>query len=260
VDFFGAFFYYTFRLLERVSAVDKKIHPQYESISIIHRYGVRLAGWGFMLYACTDAFDIGNFQLYHFGLWLMIAMLLCVLAIALLEKNALKNVMLSLGGLVYISISFAAMMNLRAEGIVFFGSDVNFDLGWVIPVILIASIWINDTMAYIVGSLIGKTPFSKISPHKTWEGTLGGALLAIAVITLLGYFVFEIDDYISLIVIAAIAAIAGTTGDIFESKLKRMAQVKDSGNILPGHGGFLDRFDSLIAATPFVWLYTKLFL
>jgi len=140
---------------------------------------------------------------------------------------------------------------------IFKGTFLFMDLGWAIPLTLIASIWINDTMAYIVGSFIGKTPFSKISPKKTWEGTLGGAILAVTTVTLVGYFVFDAKDIISLIVISSVAAIAGTAGDLLESKLKRMAGVKDSGQIMPGHGGFLDRFDSLLLATPFVWLYLQ---
>jgi len=122
-----------------------------------------------------------------------------------------------------------------------------------IPVIIIASIWINDTMAYIVGSLIGKTPLSVISPKKTWEGTIGGIALSILIAWLIAsQFGFNIK---TMIVIAAIASIAGTFGDLLESKLKRMAGVKDSGSLMPGHGGFLDRFDSLLLAIPAVWLY-----
>ena len=132
----------------------------------------------------------------------------------------------------------------------------------IIPCAIIFSIWINDTMAYIVGSLIGKTPFSKISPKKTWEGTIGGAILCIVVIGLLGYFIPVAKDIPvkHWIAIAALCAIFGTIGDLFESKLKRMADVKDSGSFMPGHGGFLDRFDSLLIATPFVWIYVHFFM
>ena len=129
-----------------------------------------------------------------------------------------------------------------------------------LPCAIIFSIWINDTMAYLVGSFIGKTPLSKISPKKTWEGTIGGALLCVVVITLLGYYipVAKIIHWQHWLFIAAICAVFGTAGDLLESKLKRMADVKDSGSFMPGHGGFLDRFDSLLVATPFVWLYIKL--
>ncbi len=131
--------------------------------------------------------------------------------------------------------------------------------GFVIPLVIIASIWINDTMAYIVGSLIGKTPLSPISPKKTWEGTIGGIILSVVVVTLIGVFWMngEPKDFIA---ISLISAIAGTFGDLFESKLKRMAGVKDSGQIMPGHGGFLDRFDSLLVAVPFIWIFCILFM
>ena len=146
------------------------------------------------------------------------------------------------------------MIDLRMKGMWDVGS-YQVDLGWVVPMVLIASIWINDTMAYLVGSMIGRTSLSSISPNKTWEGTLGGALLSILVITVGWYFCVTPTSWKEVAGIALIAAVIGTCGDLLESKLKRMANVKDSGSILPGHGGFLDRFDSLILATPFTWLY-----
>lgn len=132
---------------------------------------------------------------------------------------------------------------------------------YTIPAFIIFSIWINDTMAYIVGSFIGKTPFSKISPKKTWEGTIGGAILCVVVMGLLGYLIpaFKQLALQHWIAIAAICAVFGTLGDLLESKIKRTAGVKDSGTFMPGHGGFLDRFDSLLIAVPFVWVYVQLF-
>jgi len=118
--------------------------------------------------------------------------------------------------------------------------------------------WISDTMAYLIGSWIGKTPLSKISPKKTWEGTISGIVLAILALGVVGYFVSAEWDWeviLQWMGIAAIASITGTFGDLLESKLKRMAGVKDSGNFLPGHGGFLDRFDSLLFAVPFLWVF-----
>lgn len=131
-----------------------------------------------------------------------------------------------------------------------------------IPCGIIFSIWINDTSAYVVGSLIGKTPLSAVSPKKTWEGTLGGILLCCVIISLLGANITyaKVLPWTSWAAIAALCGVFGTFGDLVESKLKRTAGIKDSGNFMPGHGGFLDRFDSLLFAIPFVWVYLKIFL
>lgn len=190
---------------------------------------------------------ISLFTIIHFGCWYEF--------VQLMKKiYGRKYLLYSLFGLIYITMPVLMIMHLRIQdSATMFG-----DWGWIMPAVLIFSLWINDTMAYIVGSFIGKTPLSPISPKKTWEGTIGGIILAVATITLVGYFVIGASNYISLIIISATAAIAGTLGDLLESKLKRMANVKDSGTIMPGHGGFLDRFDSLLVATPFVWLYINL--
>jgi phosphatidate cytidylyltransferase len=113
-------------------------------------------------------------------------------------------------------------------------------------------------MAYITGSIFGKRPLSSISPKKTWEGTISGVILAVLVISYGGQF-FNLSFRL-LILVSFLAAVMGTLGDLFESKLKRLAGVKDSGNMMPGHGGFLDRFDSLLIATPYVWLFVDIFL
>lgn len=172
-----------------------------------------------------------------------------------------NSLYLILGSVLYISIPVCAMLLLRIPDMNF-ESPVPDDQLKILPCGIIFSIWINDTMAYLVGSFIGKTPLSKISPKKTWEGTIGGIVLCILVISLAGYFAklpnpfsgqnFSVRDWI---MISGISAIFGTLGDLLESKLKRMAGVKDSGSLMPGHGGFLDRFDSLLIATPFIFLY-----
>lgn len=238
-----------------------KIYAGYATISSFHKYAVMLAGWGFMLYMANDAYSAGSFKISDAGWLLMVIMLITIpITEILLSKHFdMTNLVLSALGFIYISISWGLMIDLRSEGLLFGTQPFLVDIGWVLPVILIASIWINDTMAYIVGSFIGRTPFSSISPKKTWEGTIGGALLSIAVVTLVCKLIIQ-ADVLPVIIISSIACITGTAGDLLESKLKRMAGVKDSGSIMPGHGGFLDRFDSLMVATVFVWIYVKLFL
>ncbi|MEK0413734.1 MAG: hypothetical protein RL070_1222 [Bacteroidota bacterium] len=165
------------------------------------------------------------------------------------------KVLYNLFGLAYITISFFAITHLAsAHWVAVLGTTQYY----VLPMLVIVSIWINDTMAYIVGSFIGKTPLSVVSPKKTWEGTIGGALLAVVVVVLLGRSLTGLT-YQTLIIVSATSAIMGTIGDLIESKFKRMADVKDSGNIMPGHGGFFDRFDSLLLAGPCVWLLLTLF-
>jgi len=116
-------------------------------------------------------------------------------------------------------------------------------------------IWINDSFAYLVGKNFGKRKlFESVSPKKTIEGFVGGLFFAI----LTGYLISHyIQQYSTLnwIVIAIIVSVIGTIGDLVESKFKRQANIKDSGNIMPGHGGILDRLDSLLFAAPFVYLY-----
>ncbi|TBR18977.1 MAG: phosphatidate cytidylyltransferase [Chitinophagaceae bacterium] len=163
------------------------------------------------------------------------------------HRNDLKANAFTAFGLIYISLSLAFMIDLfdlKAIEI----SNIFF------PFLIIITIWLNDSLAYFVGSLIGKTPLSKVSPKKTWEGTVGGIVCTMIILGAVGYFnsVMEITH---LLFIVGIVTIAGTFGDLFESKLKRMAAVKDSGSFMPGHGGFLDRFDSLLFAIPAVWVY-----
>jgi phosphatidate cytidylyltransferase len=175
----------------------------------------------------------------------------------------LKNIGYSAVGLLYISLSWGMMVDIRCsfyEDGEDWGARMSRTVGFILPLMIIASIWINDTMAYIVGSLIGKTKMTEISPKKTWEGTIGGIILAIGVMAVIGGLLNEwkFETILHFMAIAAIASIAGTFGDLLESKLKRAANVKDSGHFMPGHGGFLDRFDSLLIAIPFCWLYIKL--
>lgn len=228
-------------------------NPDYKKISPLHRYGIMLAGWCLLLVFTNNRIW---YNLSEIGFWAGLALAIILPLVILLEaKGALvKNMAYSAFGVIYISLALALLIGIR----MLYGveSEGRGDFGKYIALTLIFSIWINDTMAYIVGSFIGKTPFSKISPKKTWEGTVGGAILCVVVMAFIGKALGL--SYVDAAVIAALAAIAGTFGDLFESKLKRMAGVKDSGSFMPGHGGFLDRFDSLLFASIAVWFYMVL--
>ena len=207
--------------------------------AVVMLAGLLWNGWSFLVL----------FMIIHFGCWYEY--------VKLVKKiSPLKFGYYLPLGLIYITLPVLMMLRL---GFISYGTDVvsgsrMSNYWYIIPCGIIFSIWINDTMAYIVGSFIGKTPFSKISPKKTWEGTTGGAVLCVVVISWIGYLLqyFTVVDWIF---ISSLCAVFGTLGDLLESKLKRMAGVKDSGSLMPGHGGFLDRFDSFLVATPFVFLY-----
>ncbi|WP_130735537.1 phosphatidate cytidylyltransferase [Flavobacterium sp. J27] len=117
-------------------------------------------------------------------------------------------------------------------------------------------IWTNDTFAYLVGKNFGKRKlFPSVSPKKTIEGFIGGIVFTIICSILLSKYYIETKNVYIWIVIAIIISIFSTLGDLIESKLKRVAEIKDSGNIMPGHGGILDRLDSIIFVVPFINLF-----
>ena len=125
----------------------------------------------------------------------------------------------------------------------------------ILPLSIFIFLWLNDTGAYCIGSLIGKHRlFERISPKKSWEGSIGGGVVAIGVSFILAHY-FPFMSMMEWAGLALVVVIFGTWGDLTESLLKRQLYVKDSGNILPGHGGMLDRFDSSLMAIPAAVVY-----
>ena len=182
--------------------------------------------------------------------------LIFVLAVFSKNEKPVQDLAYTVAGIIYVGLPFALLNRISwmQEGINngrIPGCDYNFHL-ILGPILLI---WASDTYAYLVGSLIGKTKlYERISPGKTWEGTIGGGVLTLAS-SYIVYGWFPELAFVHWLVISAIVVVFGTLGDLFESLLKRQAGIKDSGKIMPGHGGILDRFDSLIFVTPFVYLY-----
>lgn len=232
------------------------INKEYATVNWLHRYGIMLAGWCLLLFFTNQQLQLFQAHLTTIGWWFGLAFLLIIPLSILLQslKSFFINIGYSLFGILYISLPLALLIDLRNHW-----EDERIDLSLIIPLLIIFTLWVNDTMAYVVGSFIGKTPLSSISPKKTWEGTIGGIILAIAVMSFIAYLTQKLSITHAAI-IAASASISGTYGDLFESKLKRMAGVKDSGKIMPGHGGFLDRFDSILFAATVVWFYVIFFM
>lgn len=116
-------------------------------------------------------------------------------------------------------------------------------------------VWITDSGAYLIGRKLGKNKLApKISPNKTWEGSIGGTLAAVIILAVYCYFIPVGAGWITMIFVTLILSIFGQFGDLIESSLKRYYGVKDSGKILPGHGGILDRFDSMLIVMPMLHL------
>ena len=126
-------------------------------------------------------------------------------------------------------------------------------------IILFCLIWINDIFAYLTGMAIGKHKlFERISPKKTIEGSLGGLIMTAVVAFLANHYWLHVWDKWELIGLVVVVVVFGSLGDLCESMMKRQAGVKDSGNVIPGHGGILDRFDATFLAVPFVYCYLML--
>ncbi|MCZ2258791.1 phosphatidate cytidylyltransferase [Sporosarcina sp. G11-34] len=175
---------------------------------------------------------------------LMFAAILMLLAYTVLVKNrfTFDHVAFSILGALYIGIGFYYLIETR-----------NFGIEYVAYAFIV--IWMTDTGAYFTGRKIGKRKlWPEISPNKTIEGAVGGIVWAIVFACIFQYFLPVANSYLILIVVTIIASIVGQMGDLVESAIKRHYDVKDSGKLLPGHGGILDRFDSLLFVLPLLHL------
>lgn len=168
----------------------------------------------------------------------------------LFRKNSspFQNIAITLSGIFYVVFPFI-LINFLPEVA---GIKTIEDKYWSVLSIFIL-IWSNDTFAYLSGRLIGKHKlFERISPKKTWEGFIGGILFSVIAGLVLAYFLDW--SYPKMIAYGLIVGIFGTAGDLVESMLKRSVDIKDSGNILPGHGGILDRFDAVLFVVPIIFV------
>jgi len=242
------------------------IFPSYNQISKVHQWGVLVVGTLMMTSLAPTDIVLPDFiknslpiayqeiGLRWIGLKAMpVALVLMMVADVFARKAEIKNIAISFFGFIYITISLSLFYAMRG---MFLNSAMSMffpNIELMVPILVIATVWVNDTMAYIVGSFIGRTPISPISPKKTWEGTIAGIILSVVILSIVaGQYIPLATKY--LYMITFVASVMGNLGDLFESKLKRLAGVKDSGSMMPGHGGFLDRFDSILFAGPFVWI------
>lgn len=190
---------------------------------------------------------------------IVIVLALALFAIELFrnDEQPFQRIAFSLCGIIYVCVPFSLLALYKVENSVDF--FCSFAPSSYMILLLFAFTWINDTFAYLTGMLLGKHPLCpKISPKKTIEGFAGGCFFTIVCAAVIAYVYMEGME-LHIVGLAVLIVIASTLGDMVESRFKRWVGVKDSGKMLPGHGGFLDRFDSVIFSIPIFFAYLQIF-
>lgn len=202
-----------------------------------------------LLFACTFIHVSGLTQFPVYTIYGLFVVVVFVRQLYVKTGNPINNWAYFFLGQIFVALPFSLL------------SCILYIKQWQ-PLVLLAifvTIWVNDTGAYLIGVTFGKHRlFERVSPKKSWEGFFGGAFAAL----ISGYVFSLYFPQISLLnwlILSEIIVVFGTYGDLIESLLKRTVNVKDSGNVIPGHGGLLDRFDSMLLAAPVVFVYLLLF-
>ena len=225
----------------------------------VNRFISTVAGVYFfyaMTYYCSDMYA-GIAKSVVFIPYLVTIVYLLVAEFYLKQKDPIQDWAYTMLAQIYIALPFSLInvlaFNATSEGYVAFNT--------LLPLSIFIFLWVNDSGAYCVGSLLGRHKlFPRISPGKSWEGSIGGAVFVLAAAYAISYFL-DTDQMLAMPVwlgLGLVVVVFGTWGDLVESLFKRTLGIKDSGNILPGHGGMLDRFDSSLLAIPaaVIYLYT----
>ena len=182
---------------------------------------------------------------------ILLILLLFIFELYYSRENHFISIAITLFGIVYVVIPMSTLNFIAFAGI----DHSEYTYEYLLAMFIM--IWLNDSGAYLIGSMIGKHKlFESVSPKKSWEGTIGGLIVTLASACVVSLYFDGINLY-QWLIFALIVVVFGTYGDLVESQLKRMAGVKDSGNIMPGHGGLLDRFDSTLFVAPMIFLYLK---
>lgn len=213
-------------------------------------YRIWLMSTNVTAFLITAAFMSDKLSIKYISILPVMMFGLFILELYTKSKKPIINIALNLSAFVYIGIPFS-MLNF-----IVYKSGV-YNPGTLLGILIL--VWVYDSAAYIIGSQFGSRPlFKRISPNKTWEGSIGGLLVLTALGFSLGY-IFKGLSSMEWAVISWLIAYFSANGDLVESLMKRSLGIKDTGNILPGHGGFLDRFDAFIFVIPFIAFYILCF-
>lgn len=205
-----------------------------------------------ILFLCFFYYGIYPVQTGIFSIYLVVLIYLMIRELYLKKDNPLNNWAYAMLSQIYVGLPFALLNVLAFQDNGAYSAP---QYVFIMPLSIFIFIWMNDTFAYFTGMLLGKHRlFERISPKKSWEGSIGGGVFCIGAAFVLAHF-FPIMSIGLWVGLALVVVVFGTWGDLTESLMKRFLGIKDSGNILPGHGGLLDRFDSAIMAIPAAVFY-----
>jgi len=188
---------------------------------------------------------------YYFLIFPAVASIFFIKLYKKTDKKPFTNIAYTLCGIFYVAVPFALL------NVIAFSRNDTYSFQIILGILSL--FWASDTGAYFAGVRFGKTQlFARVSPKKSWEGSIGGAVTALFTAFMLSYFYQDLTAWQWLIV-GSVIVVTGTYGDLVESLFKRSIAIKDSGTKLPGHGGFLDRFDGLLISSHFIMIFLKFF-
>lgn len=243
------FFYAVFALFLIAGLIEfyKLVKTDSNSPNILH--GVVI---GFSIFVMTAFINSKYIETKY--ILFVIPLIFSVFIVELFKNkpNPLDNISLTFLGIIYVAVPLSLLLLITNT------LQENYKVGKVLVLGFFVLVWTNDTFAYLVGIKFGKNRlFERVSPKKSWEGSIGGLFFSIIASAVLSYY-FDVLSLSEWIGMSIVIVIFGSIGDLVESLFKRSLHIKDSGNILPGHGGILDRLDAVLIAAPFVFFYLLL--
>ena len=228
-----------------------EFYKLFKNQAIQPNYGPGLVFGTLFYFLGTWALAFDYWSIYLLALFILCFPILVFFELYRKKKRPFENVGVTVLAWFYISLPMILLSDLMWDAAL--QSWSNF-----LPVLsLFILVWTSDTFAYLIGKSIGRHKlFERISPNKSWEGFFGGFVFAIIAGVIIAYS-FE-ESILNYAILGAIVSVFGTIGDLVESMLKRSLHVKDSGNLIPGHGGILDRIDAVLFVIPLVYLFFQL--
>jgi phosphatidate cytidylyltransferase len=223
-----------------------KLTNQQSGVNVLPAFGIIGAA---VLFITSYLYSSGLIQYPGYSVYGIYIVLVLLAELFRKQENPIHNWAYFLTGQIMVALPFSLL------NYIYYIDPAAVDGSPLILIAVFATVWVNDTGAYLFGITLGKhRMFERISPKKSWEGFAGGALTALASGYVFSLIIPEIS-LLSWLIFSEIVVIFGTLGDLLESLMKRTVHVKDSGDVIPGHGGLLDRFDSMLLVAPAIFIY-----